>query len=224
MKLSPNKEQAKRVKPQVLTSTRIFVQAALNAVIGQTMPQRSQHPLVYILLIWTSILSIILLVFITLFFTQGQSSNSSTVGLTSPLHCTSCSTEILNLQAQELELPNSTIEWTARQPCSNLIRNANETVNTLHIKKDGNYILNLRVTLSACGETSVLDKSHSVTLKLDGKVWLMGWTDTKSNSTGLLSRAKDLSAGSKVQITIDPPACVNTSLSMTHLDIIWLYK
>ncbi|XP_047213339.1 uncharacterized protein LOC124863138 [Girardinichthys multiradiatus] len=191
MKLSPNKEQAKRVKPQVLTSTRIYVQAALNAVIGQTMPQRSQHPLVYILLIWTSILSIILLVFITLFFTQGQSSNSSTVGLTSPLHCTSCTTEILNLQAkpQELWLSNSTIEWAARQSTSNMIRNANHAGNTLHIKKDGNYILNLRVTLSACGETSVLDKSHSVALKLDGTVWLMGWTDTKSSSTVLLSKA-----------------------------------
>ncbi|XP_035984966.1 tumor necrosis factor ligand superfamily member 18 [Fundulus heteroclitus] len=183
------------------------------------MPQRSQHPLIYVLLIWTSIVTIILFVFITLFFIPGQSSNSSTVGHTSPLHITPSSPEILNLKASEGR--QSTIKWTTMQSDSSLIlKGSGETIKFL---KDGNYILNFQVTLSPCDEGPVSNTAHSVTLKLDGKDKLVGWINTNSNSTGLLSRILRLAAGTVLVISIDPAACVNTTVSMTHLDIIWLY-
>ncbi|KAM4534720.1 uncharacterized protein V3H82_024629 [Fundulus diaphanus] len=183
------------------------------------MPQRSQHPLIYVLLIWTSIVTIILFVFITLFFTLGQSSNSSTVGHTSPLHITPSSPEILNFQAEGLN--QSTIKWITIQSESSLI--SKDPGQTIMFLKDGNYILNLQVTLSPCGKEPVSNKAYSVTLKLNGKEKLVGRINTNSNSTGLLSRILRLAAGTTLVISIDPGACIETSVGLTHLDIIWLY-
>lgn len=184
------------------------------------MPQRSQHPLVYILLIWTSILSIVQLSFIAIFFTRGQSSNSSTVGHTSQLHSKSLPFEIHNFQATEHESPKSTIQWVAITESKQII----EKQESLQSMKDGNYLINLRVTLSACDGKRIPGKFHSVTLRSQGIARLIGWIDAQSNSTGLLSKIIFLAKGTEVKFIIEPPACINQSLTVTHLDIIWMEK
>lgn len=47
-------------------------QAALSSAVRLTMPQPTQNPLIHVLLLWTTLLSIIQAVFIILFFTTGR--------------------------------------------------------------------------------------------------------------------------------------------------------
>ena len=47
-------------------------QAALSSAVGLTMPQRTHHPLIHVLLLWLTVLSVVQIVFVVLFFTDGH--------------------------------------------------------------------------------------------------------------------------------------------------------
>ncbi|XP_017280808.1 uncharacterized protein LOC108241290 [Kryptolebias marmoratus] len=207
------------------------------------MPQRSLHPLVYILLMWITIVSIIQVVFIAFFFTLGQNgqslgyrgekpggTNDSLVGTTLPT--TAKRGMMLNFKAQKAPTAKEAIFWVAVNPNQNVI---SESGKELDIKKDGYYFLSLRVTLSSCEEAggSTPSPEHTVKLKLnlksqgksEEKVLLEGGIDRQTNSSGQLSRVKGLYAGGKLVVTISPQTmCLNTSEAVTHLDVIFMQK
>ncbi|XP_044036759.1 uncharacterized protein LOC122868655 isoform X2 [Siniperca chuatsi] len=208
-------------------------QAALSSAIGLTMPQPTQHSLIHVLLLWTTILSIIQAVFIILFFTAGHhglSQNSSAVApeRTMQFHTPSSPSEhelllgkgkMLTFKATEA---NRTIKWVAKNPSKGLV---SEEGDVLTIKKDGYYFLNLQVTLNtppSGKETNGLN--HTVSLKWNNKVLLQGRINT--HSTCLLSKVQELSAGGTLVVDINLPttATIDETESLTHLDIIYMVK
>lgn len=85
---------------------------------------------------------------------------------------------------------------------------------------DGYYFLTLQVTL--CEKSP---KKEKVMLTINGEVKLEGWIDQNTNSTGVLSRAMELSAGGILKVTItSPKLCINTNESVTHMGIIFITK
>ncbi|XP_045897639.1 uncharacterized protein LOC123965116 [Micropterus dolomieu] len=204
-------------------------QAALSSAIGLTMPQPTQHFLIHVLLLWTTILSIFQVVVIILFFTDGHhglSQNSSAVApeRTMQFHTPSSSSEhelllgkgkMVTFKAIEA---TSKIKWVAMTPNSEgLISKEGES---LTIKKDGYYFLNLQVTLK-----SQESDDQSVSLMWNKKVLLQGWINTKTRSTGLLGKVEVLPAGGTLEVIMQPPTnYINDTESLTHLDIIYMHK
>lgn len=90
--------------------------------------------------------------------------------------------------------------------------------------KDGNYMINLRVTLSPYESKRNPNGFYSVALNMNSITRLIGWIDTQSNSTGLLSKIIFLAKATEVEITIEPSAYINHSLTVTHLDILFMEK
>lgn len=96
---------------------------------------------------------------------------------------------------------------------------------SLTILEDGYYFLSLRVTLSLCKGSQPEKLEHKVHLMWQETVLLEGWINTKTNSTGVLSKAKELSAGGTLKVKIIPQAtCIKDSEDFTHLDIIYMAK
>ncbi|XP_071328651.1 tumor necrosis factor ligand superfamily member 18 [Trachinotus anak] len=193
------------------------------------MPQHTQHSLIHVLLLWTTILSIVQVSFIIFFFTAGHrglSQNSTAVALQNTMQIQANNTPSVSfedglrlgrgkmLTFQVTDDDNST-KWLAKNPDTSLV---SEKGAVLTIKKDGYYFLYLQVTLCACqGE-------YTVSLNWNTKVLLQGQIYTKTCSTGLLGKAQELFAGGTLEVIIGPNNCINTSDSLTHLDIIYMRK
>uniref|UniRef100_A0A3B3H3Y1 TNF family profile domain-containing protein n=1 Tax=Oryzias latipes TaxID=8090 RepID=A0A3B3H3Y1_ORYLA len=161
------------------------------------MPQQTQHVLLNILLLWTTVISIIQIVLLSLFFTAGQRGLST-------------SKISFHVSADQTE-----IAWTAANPNEKLYSTVNR-----QIRMDGYYFLTLQVTL--CEKSP---KKEKVMLTINGEVKLEGWIDQNTNSTGVLSRAMELSAGGILKVTItSPKLCINTNESVTHMGIIFITK
>lgn len=91
----------------------------------------------------------------------------------------------------------------------------------LEIKRDGFYFLSLRVTLSSCDDARVSERT--VKVEFEGKAFVEGRIDGKTNSSGQLSKVKGLAEGGKLEVTINAPtSCINISDNVTHLDIIFM--
>ncbi|XP_041862229.1 uncharacterized protein LOC121653070 isoform X2 [Melanotaenia boesemani] len=197
------------------------------------MPQHTQHSLVYILLMWTTLNTIIQVIFITLFFTVGRnelSLNSSTHSSTiEPKHNTQSQSpshgglilgegKMITFKATDAK---SVVTWVAKNPNTYVISDSGKD---LQILKDGHYFLNLRVTLEA--NRGVNSSEHTVKLMWDNnEVVLEGWINTITKSTGVLSKVQNLSAGKRLTVRIEPPSSyVDTTESVTHLDIIFMNK
>ncbi|GAA6218170.1 tumor necrosis factor ligand superfamily member 18 [Lates japonicus] len=193
------------------------------------MPHHSQHSLIHVLLLWTTILSVIQVSFIIFFFTAGHhgpSQNSSAVepGRTLKIQVDSTPAP---LSRKELRLGmgkmltfenRGNTKWFANKPDSNLISEGE----VLAIKKDGYYFLNLQVTVC----DTVCMNNHTVRLVKKSEqstTLLLGWTNTKSCTTGLLGKVVWLSAGYDLEVMINPtPKCIISDESQTHLDIIYI--
>lgn len=116
---------------------------------------------------------------------------------------------------------NTEIKWVSKSKDSGLVSVGEDG---LLIMKDGYYFVNLQVTLSSCKDLS-RTAEHTVTLTWKNSVLLVGWINTKTNSTGLLSKVEQLSAGGMLKFNITPSTnCVNESEAVTHLDIIYMVK
>ncbi|XP_069380806.1 tumor necrosis factor ligand superfamily member 18 [Paralichthys olivaceus] len=199
------------------------------------MSQRSQHCLVHVLLLWTAVLSIMQVLFFIFYFTVGRQHNiagapTNTMQIQSN-NTPSFSTEhglllgkgkMLTFQASD---DKTGATWLAKNPDSSRVLVGKG--NTLIVKKDGYYFLNLQVTLCSCEE------EHTVSLKWDGKPLLQGSINTKPCSTGIMAKVEELYAGGALEVTIKPNIsdiesnvniCINTTESVTHLDIIYMLK
>lgn len=103
------------------------------------------------------------------------------------------------------------------------------------MKVDGYYFLNLQVSLPYESECK-LSNNYTVSLKKrenqqgqvpqenqQGQVLLEGSINKDTCSTGILSKAEELSAGERLVVNINPPVeSVEHSESKTHLDIIFM--
>ncbi|CAK6963131.1 uncharacterized protein LOC122868655 isoform X2 [Scomber scombrus] len=204
--------QAFEVKPSlrnVPLSTAAQSQDTPKSATGLTMPQPTQHSLIHVLLLWTTILSIIQAVFIVLFFTGGHHGNHML------LPSEYKQGKMLSFRSTEA---SRTVKWMAISTGLGLL---SENGNTLEIMKDGYYFLTFQVTLSSCTE-----KMQTVKLNWNIKVLLQGTINRNTScSTGLLGKVEELSAGDKLEVIIDPPATkINTSESLTHLNVIYMLK
>ncbi|KAK5856168.1 hypothetical protein PBY51_007784 [Eleginops maclovinus] len=211
-----------------------YAQAALRSAVGLTMPQTTQHSLIHVLLLWISILSIIQVVFITLFFTTGHHSwswNSSTVAPARPMQFQANNTpsapsehrlltgkvEMLTFKATE---DNRKITWETRNQDQILV-SEEEGGKFLKIKKDGYFFLSLQVTLSSCNHTL----GYTVRLKSNDKDILHGWINTITCSTGLLGKVEELSANDILEVIINWPntdSIIDERKYLTHFNIVFL--
>ncbi|KAM9745264.1 uncharacterized protein ACNS7B_009678 [Menidia menidia] len=198
------------------------------------MPHHTQQSLVYFLLLWTTFITIIQIVLIALFFAAGQngwSLNSSTISSTvEPNHTMQSQHgsnnglilgkgKMVTFKATSVK-ETSKIQWESPDEAAGVISDQGEL---LTIKKDGYYFLSLQVKLCPSEIDKSVKQEHTVELKVDNNVLLVGWINTKTNSTGLISKVHRLSAGKKLGVYIDPPcSCVDTIESMTYLDIIFM--
>ncbi|XP_061568587.1 uncharacterized protein LOC133422586 [Cololabis saira] len=205
------------------------IKTASSSVAGQTMRKPGLHPLVYVLLIWTAIISIIQVAFITFFFTvgrNGQCTNSSAVD-PKKMQSQQQSADGLLLGKGKMvtfkaRKGNDDILWFTENSNPGLI---SEEGYSLKIISDGYYFLNLQVTLRLDDQLRVPDNLiPRVTLKLDEKVLLEGEINRHTRSTGLLGKVVVLAAGGQLKVSIDPPTDIDKSESMTHLDIIFMER
>ncbi|XP_020496546.1 uncharacterized protein [Labrus bergylta] len=205
------------------------------------MPQPAQHPLTKVLLLWLTLLSIVQIVFITIFFTVGphdRSQNCSAVASESAKLMKSNNAH-LSPSENEHQLGkgkmltfmsigggNRRMKWRSNNPSEGLI-SVQEDV--LTIDRDGYYFLSLQVTLKDCntiqfskGEyvkvNMTLSNGSKSNALLEGRIS----TDT---CTGFLARATKLSSDYH-KVTIDVEATstfmVDEKESLTHLDIIYI--
>ncbi|XP_029292775.1 uncharacterized protein LOC115011704 [Cottoperca gobio] len=202
------------------------------------MPQHTQHSLIHVLLLWITVLSIVQVVFITLFFTAGHHSpvqNSSTVAPARPMQFQANNTisspskhrlllgnvEMLTFKAAEV---NRKITWVTRNEDQSLVSKENGGT-VLKIKEDGYFFLNLQVTLSTCNQT--WGSKYTVILKSKDKVILQGWTNRNTCSTGLLGKVEELYDGDTLEVIVNRPTTdeiIDDTESLTHLDIIFLKR
>ncbi|KAF3700066.1 hypothetical protein EXN66_Car015753 [Channa argus] len=196
------------------------------------MPQHTRHSLTHVLLLWTTILSIIQVVFIIFFFFSaghhGPSQNNSAVAAEHTMQIQANNTpsppsddsallgkgRMLTFEAAQV---GKNITWVAKSPDMGPVSEKGEVLN---IMKDGYYLIILQVTLSSCKGSE-----HKVSLKWNNKVLLQGQIITNTCSTGVLGKVEEMSAGGTLAVTIDPPnSDLNTTESVTHLDIIYIHK
>ncbi|XP_024128322.1 uncharacterized protein LOC112146642 isoform X2 [Oryzias melastigma] len=198
------------------------------------MPQQTQHVLLYILLMWTTFVSITQIVLLSLFFTAGQRGlcpECGTAGVPDKLRGMTTPPNpsydglflgkgmMLTFKGRGYTgLPNQTeIEWIAANPSEKLITGSK---GNLKILLDGYFFLTLQVTL--CEKSQ---KNETVELTFNQDVKLKGWIHQNTVSTGVLSRAIELSAGGLLKVTISSGGlCINFNESLTHLDIIFITK
>ncbi|RVE69649.1 hypothetical protein OJAV_G00079840 [Oryzias javanicus] len=199
------------------------------------MPQQTQHVLLYILLMWTTFVSITQIVLLSLFFTAGQRGlcpECGTAGKSDKLHQMTTPPQnpsydglflgkgmMLTFKGRGYNGPlNQTeIEWIAANPSEKLITGHK---GHLKIMLDGYFFLTLQVTL--CEKSQ---KSETLELTFNEDVKLTGWIHQNTKSTGVLSRAIELSAGGTLKVTITSPGlCINSNESVTHMDIIFITK
>ncbi|XP_074512551.1 tumor necrosis factor ligand superfamily member 18 [Sebastes fasciatus] len=191
------------------------------------MPQQTQHSLIHVFLLWITILSIVQIVFIILFFTAGHhglSQNSSAVAPDRQMHSTESKTPSSpsehglllgegKMMTFEAAQGKGIIRWIAKNEDKGLISGEGG----LKILTDGYFFLNLQVTLDKCNGSS----QDIVSLKKDDKLILLGRINVKTCSTGLLGKVEELSAGSHLVVNLPTE---NINITLTHLDIIYMYK
>ncbi|KAJ4931939.1 hypothetical protein JOQ06_010375 [Pogonophryne albipinna] len=194
------------------------------------MPQTTQHSLTHVLLLWITILSIVQVVFITLFFTTGHhsralSSSTVTPAMQFQANITPSApselmgkVEMLTFKATE---DNRKITWATKNQDQILVSvEPGETV--LKIKKDGYFLLNLQVTLSSCNRT--MGSLYTVSLNSKDTVILQGRINTNNCSTGLLGKVEELNANDSLEVTIIRPNeddIIDENEYLTHLDIVF---
>ncbi|KAG7243474.1 hypothetical protein INR49_011030, partial [Caranx melampygus] len=212
-----------------LSSCSPQAQATLSAAVGLTMPQHTQHSLISVLLLWTTVLSIVQVAFIIFFFTAGhhspcqnctageakytkqyQANNATSPPPESNLILGKMLTYQATYESSEIT------EWYAKDPDIDLI---SEKGKVLTINRDGYYLLNLQVTLSSCKD------NQTVQVEWNNKVLLLGWINNKTCSTGILSKAELLSAGGTLSVIIQPKnPHINSSEFLTYMDIIFMSR
>ncbi|KAK5913938.1 hypothetical protein CgunFtcFv8_008420 [Champsocephalus gunnari] len=194
------------------------------------MPQTTQHSLTHVLLLWITILSIVQVVFITLFFTTGHHSralSSSNVTRAMKFQANIAPSapselmgkvEMLTFKATE---DNRKITWATKNQDQILVSvEPGETV--LKINKDGYFLLNLQVTLSKCNRT--MGSLYTVSLNSKDTVILQGRINTNNCSTGLLGKVEELNANDSLEVTIIRPNeddIIDENEYLTHLDIVF---
>nr|XP_057904833.1 uncharacterized protein LOC131103024 isoform X2 [Doryrhamphus excisus] len=203
-----------------------------------TMPAPTQQALIYILLLWTTILSIIQGVCMVFFFTAAARNFPLQKSITEVSHdphetfksSNSSPNEARHHQWGKGKMLTYTavggtkaIKWMAKHPDANLI---SESGSALTIMKDGYYFLSLQVTLSLFQETTW---SKTVTLWRKSnsgvKVLLQGTINPYTYTTGLLGKVEGLFAGGRLEVTISPASGnINGTEWLTHLDVIYLAK
>ncbi|XP_078126430.1 uncharacterized protein LOC144530647 [Sander vitreus] len=196
------------------------------------MPQHTQHSLIPVLLLWITVLSIVQVVFIVLFFTAGHhdlSQNSDTVAPERPLQFQANNTPAppsnhglplgkgLMLTFKITEVSRS-ITLVPKNPHQGLVSEEGGTI--LKIKKDGYFFLNLRVTLLSC---NACGSQHTVGLKLEDKCILQGGINKNTRSTGL-GKVEVLPAGVTLEVIVNLPADAQIDEDNSHLDIIYMLK
>ncbi|KAK1877258.1 Thiol:disulfide interchange protein DsbD [Dissostichus eleginoides] len=193
------------------------------------MPQTTQHSLIHVLLLWITILSIVQVVFITLFFTTGHHSwalSSSTVTPAMQVQANitpSAPSELMGkveMLTFKATKANRKITWVTKNQDQILV-SKEEDGTVLKIKKDGYFLLNLQVTLSSCNYT--LGPPY-VSLTSKDTVILWGRINTNTCSTGLLGKVEELNANDSLEVTIEPPNDYDMidDESLNHLDIVFL--
>ncbi|XP_060883094.1 uncharacterized protein LOC132954540 [Labrus mixtus] len=206
------------------------------------MPQPAQHPLTKVLLLWLTLLSIVQIVFITVFFTVGphdRSQNCSAVASESAKLMKSNNAH-LSPSEHEHQLGkgkmltfrsigggNRRMKWQSKNPSKGLI-SVQEDV--LTIDRDGHYFLSLQVTLKDCNKIQLPEGKYvNISMILTNgsqnpKTLLEGRISTDT-CTGFLARATELTADyHKVTIDVEAPSTfmVDEQESLTHLDIIYM--
>ncbi|XP_029997879.1 uncharacterized protein LOC115424643 [Sphaeramia orbicularis] len=197
------------------------------------MPQQhTHHSLIHVLLLWTTILSIIQIVSIVVFFKVercSQCQNCSAVArehkmpfhennnTSSPPEFLLAKGKMANFESKGVH-PNKTIEWKEDDSSSGLISSGY----VLNILKDGYYFLSLRVTLECNGKKSTGQELDQISVKNLDKDILQGWFDAQTCSTGVLSKVERLAARSTLMVTITSNKSTNDSGSLTHLSVIYM--
>ncbi|KAM7371767.1 hypothetical protein PAMP_008977 [Pampus punctatissimus] len=174
------------------------------------MPQTTQHFLIYVLLLWTTILTIIQVSFIILFYTSGHHGPP-------PAEDKRLLGKMLTFKAIT---DNKVVKWISVSQDSSLISDI------LTIKKDGYYFLTLQVTLSSA-VSEELDQKVNLTWVYDGytKVLLQGVINRNTRSTGLLGKVEELSAGGTLKVNFSKPTTnIDNNEYLTHLDVIYMLK
>ncbi|XP_026213133.1 uncharacterized protein LOC113160209 isoform X2 [Anabas testudineus] len=225
-------EETQDLYSRHLSSCAPPAQAAQSTTIRLTMPQHTQHSLIHVLLLWTTILSIIQIVFITYFFTNQHHSMSQNTSAVEPEQAQSlprhgCNLgKMLNFVASETKVSPTganNITWSARNPDIDLIKEEKEV---LIVMKDGYYFLNLQVTLMDDASTEL-----GVSLFWNKNAILQGWIKQSTKTTGLLGKVETLSAGGKLRVSINPvdpkkqqTFRVDNSETVTHLGFMYMKK
>ncbi|XP_073351022.1 tumor necrosis factor ligand superfamily member 18 [Pagrus major] len=201
------------------------------------MPQPTQHSLIRVLLLWTTVLSIIQAVFIILFFTVGHlglSQNSSTVAPECPMQSKADNRPTPSpplpkdrlllgkgkTLTYEATLDNGQIQWRTKNNENGVISDEGKE---LKITMDGYYFLSLQVTLKTCKcscNGTVRGSEHMVSVTHNTGILMQGWINTCS--TGLLSKAQMLTVPDtlKFNFTLQPKE-IDANVRRTHLDIIF---
>ncbi|TDH03040.1 hypothetical protein EPR50_G00158730 [Perca flavescens] len=196
------------------------------------MPQHTQHSLIHILLLWITILSIVQVVFIVLFFTAGHHDLYQNSDAVTPKTGTQIQANITPSPVSDHGLPlgkglmlifkitevNGNMKLVAKNPHPGLISEEGGTF--LKIKMDGYFFLNLRVTLLSCNDT--WQSQYTVSLKMKGKDILRGGINKNTSCTGLLSKVEVLTAGDTLEVNL--PANDQIDEDNSQLDIIYMSK
>ncbi|KAL6103074.1 uncharacterized protein ACO6RY_02552 [Pungitius sinensis] len=192
------------------------------------MPQSTQHSLIPFLLLWTTLLSIVQVAVIVVFFTVGHhglSHNGSRVTTETPMKLEANNTpsspsehglllgkgKMLTFMGTKV---NGQMKWSTKSPDPGLV--SEEEGGGLKIMRDGYFFLNFQVTLTSCMW------EHTVLMKNKDKTIVQGWISNKTCSTGLVSKVEELPAGTILEVTTPAGSQINESL--THLDIIYMVR
>ncbi|XP_054463992.1 uncharacterized protein LOC129098889 [Anoplopoma fimbria] len=207
------------------------------------MPQPTQNSLIHVLLMWIAILSIVQVVFIVLFFTaghHGMSQNSSAVAPERPMQFQKNNTpsespsdhglilgkgKMLIFKATKV---NGKMKWRAKNRNQGLV-SEEDGGKVLKMKGDGYFFLHLQLTLFSCNATWGLEQTVSLKKlqddKVEDKVILQGWFNTKTCSTGFLGKVEELHAGSTLEVIVNLPTTeYSINESLTYLGIIYIYE
>ncbi|XP_076000332.1 tumor necrosis factor ligand superfamily member 18 [Genypterus blacodes] len=206
-----------------LSSCSRWAQAALK------MPRPHEHRVIQVLLpLWVTLLTFSQVGLFIIFFTAQHHSQPENLrsGATYPTDQTSTNAPLLPPEKSKMlsfvakEGNWSTIEWETSDLHSLPISAEKDY---LAIKQDGYYFLCLQVTLK-----SHRDNESKVRIispdKNTHKHYLEAQINENAMSTGILGKAEKLSAGTKLKVTIDPPANIDTADFATYLDVIFIDK
>ncbi|XP_056144735.1 uncharacterized protein LOC130120122 [Lampris incognitus] len=197
---------------------------SVSAVLGLTMPQSIERQLVQFLLIWTLVLTISQVAFITFYLTTGNHGQSQRERDITPQPRAQTTDRpgkqdsglVLGKMLTAEAAPGNTkyIEWKMKSEDESLI----SVGKNMTVKQYGYYFLCLLVTVQNHSRGD-----HKVSLSKNGKVLLQGTTSGKY-STGFLGRVEELAASDTLTVTINPAAEIDTTSSATNMGIIFLSK